>query len=404
MSELILIALVLVGIIAFALLSQRIERSFLTLPMVFAGLGWAISAAGGAVVPMEGAHDVIHTLAEITLVIVLFADASRVRLADLGRSYGLPLRMLLIGMPLTILLGTLVAHWVSPAAPWALALLVAAILTPTDAALGQAVVSSPSVPLRLRQSINVESGLNDGFAVPVIIVAALWSATATGTPIHDAPDNLYLFTAMQVVLGPLAGIAVGWVFAMLLDQAVDGGHITPVSQGVAFLCAAPLAFVLAEAIGGNGLIASFLAGLVFGNSFRNDAHFIEEFMEGEGQLLTIFTFLIFGAVLVPLGLEHATWRTVVLAILYLTVIRMIPIWVSLAGSGLSAYDKVFLGWFGPRGLASILFALLIYERFPVPGVEEILACVVLTVMLSIVLHGVTANPMAARFREEAPDG
>ena len=149
--------------------------------------------------------------------------------------------------------------------------------------------------------------------------------------------------------------------------------------------------------GGNGLIAAFVGGLVFGNSLKSSADFIEEFMESEGQLLTIFTFLIFGAVMVPFGIEHAPWKTLVLAILFLSVIRMLPIWLSLTGSGLSPYEKLFLGWFGPRGLASILFALLFLERFEIPGGDEILACVVLTVMLCIVLHGILANPMAARF-------
>ncbi len=401
MLELHHLVILLGGIIAFALLSRRIEKSMLTLPIIFTAFGWAIGQGGVELVSKEAAPEVIHTIAEITLIIVLFADASRLKLSELGQNRALPTRMLLIGMPLTILFGTLVAQWVSPEAHWALPLLVAAILTPTDAALGQAVVNSPSVPSRLRQAIAVESGLNDGLAVPIIIVAALLAAEATQTHVHDAPDDLLQFAILQISLGPLVGAAVGWLFAKLLDWAVDGDHVTPVSQGLGFLCAAPLAFVAAEAVGGNGLIAAFIAGLAFGNTFRNDAHFIEEFMEGEGQLLTIFTFLIFGAILVPAGLEHASWKTVALAIMYLTVIRMVPIWISLAGAGLASYDKLFLGWFGPRGLASILFALLILEKFPVPGSDEILACVVLTVMLSIVLHGVSATPLAQRFARGA---
>ena len=164
-----------------------------------------------------------------------------------------------------------------------------------------------------------------------------------------------------------------------------------------FLALAFLIYLVAETVGGNGFIAVFLGGLTFGNQLRHDTTFIEEFMESEGQLLTIATFLIFGAVMVPLALSHASWKTVALALMYLSVIRMIPIWISLTGLGLSAYEKTFLGWFGPRGLASILFALLIYDQYPIPGSDEILACVVLTVMISVVLHGVSAQPMAQRF-------
>ncbi len=406
MLELYQIAIILVGVIVYAVLSRRLEASVFTLPMVFTLFGWLIGQGGIELVPMAAEHEVIQLFAEITLVLVLFSDASRVKLRELMQNYALPARMLLIGMPLTILLGTLVAHWVSPDAPWMVALFIAAVLTPTDAALGQSVVSSPNVPLRLRQSINVESGLNDGLALPVVMIAAIVSAEMAGIVVEGVPENVVLFTLKQVTLGPLTGVGLGYLLARILDASIKARFITTSCQGIYFLIAAFLAFVTAELVGGNGLIAAFVGGLVFGNTLKSSADFIEEFMEGEGQLLTIFTFLIFGAVMVPLGIEHATWKTGVLAILYLSVIRMLPIWLSLTGSGLKSYEKIFLGWFGPRGLASILFALLFLERFHIPGGDEILACVVLTVMLSIVLHGVSANPMSARFARsgDAPKG
>jgi NhaP-type Na+/H+ or K+/H+ antiporter len=405
MLELYQIAIILVGVIVYAVLSRRLEVSIFTLPMVFTLFGWLIGQGGIELVPMAAEHEVIQLFAEITLVLVLFSDASRVKLRELMQNYVLPARMLLIGMPLTILLGTLVAHWVSPDAPWMVALFIAAVLTPTDAALGQSVVSSPNVPLRLRQSINVESGLNDGLALPVVMIAAIVSAEMAGIVVEGVPENVMLFTLKQVTLGPLTGVGLGYLLARILDASIKARFITTSCQGIYFLIAAFLAFVTAELVGGNGLIAAFVGGLVFGNTLKSSADFIEEFMESEGQLLTIFTFLIFGAVMVPLGIEHATWKTVVLAILYLSVIRMLPIWLSLTGSGLKSYEKIFLGWFGPRGLASILFALLFLERFHIPGGDEILACVVLTVMLSIVLHGVSANPMSARFERsgDAPE-
>ena len=406
MLEMYQIAIILVGVIVYAVLSRRLEASVFTLPMVFTLFVWLIGQGGIELVPMGAEHEVIQLFAEITLVLVLFSDASRVKLRELMQNYALPARMLLIGMPLTILLGSLVAQWVSPDVPWIVALFIAAVLTPTDAALGQSVVSSPSVPLRLRQSINVESGLNDGLALPVVMIAAIVSAEMAGIVVEGVPENVVLFTLKQVILGPLIGVGLGYLLARILDASIKARFITTSCQGIYFLIAAFLAFVTAELVGGNGLIAAFVGGLVFGNTLKCSTDFIEEFMESEGQLLTIFTFLIFGAVMVPLGIEHATWKTVVLAILYLSVIRMLPIWLSLAGTGLKSYEKIFLGWFGPRGLASILFALLFLERFHIPGGDEILACVVLTVMLSIVLHGVSANPMSARFarRGDATEG
>ena len=394
--------LIVVAVIAiYCLFSRKIEASIITLPMIFAGLGLLLGQLGLNLVDEHVEREVVHTLAEITLILVLFADASRVKGQSLRMSSGIPVRMLLIGMPLTILLGTLVARWVSPEASWALAFLVAAILTPTDAALGQSVVTNKNVPDRIGQTINVESGLNDGLALPVVLIAAIFAAGAQGMSEGmgngHAPDNIALFAALQVILGPIAGIVVGFLAAKGLDIAVKRDWATEVAQGLYMLSVAVIAFFGAELIGGNGFISAFVAGLVFGNTSKSPVTYIHEFMEGEGQILTLLTFLVFGAVLAPIGFEHANIKTVVLAILFLTVVRMLPIWLSLTGSGLSSYEKLFLGWFGPRGLASILFALLVLEEFNIPGGDEIAACVVLTVLLSIVAHGLTANPLSNVF-------
>jgi NhaP-type Na+/H+ or K+/H+ antiporter len=393
------ILIVLGTVAAYALVSRRIESSIVTLPMIFTGLGLALGGLGLDLVPMGLGHQVIHVIAEITLVLVLFSDASSVKRETLsGSNVTIPVRMLLIGMPLTVLVGTLVARWVSPDQPWALALLVAAILTPTDAALGQSVVTSPSVPKRIGQSINVESGLNDGLALPIVLVAAIFAAEAAGSKGEGAPDNIAVFALLQITLGPLVGAAVGYGAARLLDLAVTRNAATVVAQGLYFVSTAFVAYFGAELVGGNGFIAAFAGGLVFGNTLRAPSVFIREFMEGEGQLLTMATFLIFGSVLAPIGLAHASWKTLALALLFLTVVRMLPVWLSLAGLKLSNYEKLFLGWFGPRGLASILFALLVLEAYPIPGSEELVACVVLTVLLSIILHGMTATPLSNLFK------
>ena len=391
------ILIILACAAAYALLSRRIEASIVTLPMIFTSLGLILGEVGLDLAPMNIGHDVIHLIAEVTLILLLFSDAAGIRYQSLSGNVAIPARMLLLGMPLTILFGTAIAWWVSPDQPWALALLVAAILTPTDAALGQSVVTSPSVPKRIGQSINVESGLNDGLALPVVLIAAILAAGAMGVEGDDVPENIAAFTLLQITLGPVVGVSIAFGAARLLDVAVERKAITLVAQGLYFLVVAFFIFFAAEAIGGNGFIAAFVGGLVFGNTLRAPSMFIREFMEGEGQLLTLLTFLIFGAVLAPVGLEHANWKTATLALLFLTVVRVLPIWLSLAGTGLSLYEKLFLGWFGPRGLASILFALLVLDRFPIPGADELVACVVLTVLMSIVLHGLTATPLSKRF-------
>ncbi|WP_206613593.1 cation:proton antiporter [Parahaliea mediterranea] len=403
MNNLLTIGLVCLGIIAYALASRRLDRALVTLPMVFVALGYALAQLGmGGGLSMD--TTALHVFAEVTLVLVLFTDAASVHFRSARHSLGIPARMLLLGMPLTIALGSLVAWWAAPGVPLVMAVLLAAILTPTDAALGQAIMASPQVPQRLREAINIESGLNDGLAVPVIMASAVLAAGATGTAFHGAPDNMVRFIILQLLLGPLTGAVVGWLLARLLDRALEQGWVSGPGRAIAVLAGAILCFTLAEYLGGNGFIAAFIGGLVLGNTLRAERAFIFEFMEGEGQVLTMLTFTLFGALLLPIGLAHASWQSVLLALAFLTVVRMLPIWLSLAGSGLNPLYKLSLGWFGPRGLASILFLLLIDEQFNLPGFEDIMACVVMAVLLSIVAHGVTANPVARYIGRRYPAG
>ncbi|GAB5432782.1 MAG: cation:proton antiporter [Epibacterium sp.] len=392
-----LILLVLLAFALYSLFSKRIDRSVLTLPILFAGLGFLLSKPLSEVIPAGLIHEGKAGLAEVTLILVLFSDASHVRLRSLARGWQYPTRMLVIGLPLTIASGTAVAFWLNPSSGLAVALLTAAVLTPTDAALGQAVVNSPDVPDRLAQTINVESGLNDGLVLPFVLTGAILASGFAGEA-HTA--GLALEALIEVILGPLAGIAVGWVAARAMDWAQNRDLMQEAAGAVVFLVTAFAAYLFAVLIHGNGFIAAFVAGMVFGNSYRHNIHFISEFMEGAGQLLTMAAFLVFGAFLLPDGLAHAGVSTLVLALLFLTVVRMGPILLSLIGSGLPTGEKLFLGWFGPRGLASILFTLLMMDQFDIPNEEELLACVSLTVGLSILLHGITSTPLASWISQE----
>jgi NhaP-type Na+/H+ or K+/H+ antiporter len=302
--------------------------------------------------------------------------------------------MLAIGLPLVIVAGTLLATQIFPAFSLWEAALLAAILAPTDAALGQSVVAAKAVPIRIRQAINVESGLNDGIALPAVLLLAALAGTGHGT---NETGDWVRFGLMQVTLGPLAGIIVGYIGARLLDTAAARGWATMPFQGIGILSLAALTYVVAEQMGGNGFIAAFVGGMVFGNTIRNPCDFLFEFMETEGQLLMLITFLIFGAAMLPEGLAHLEPAHVAYALLSLTVIRMVPVAISLLGTGLRLPSHLFLGWFGPRGLASILFVLLILEESAVPHREEILSVTVITVALSAVLHGLTAAPFARRY-------
>ena len=391
--DLISVAIVAAGLLVFSLVSGRLDGTVLTPPIAFIAFGFVIGAGGFAVTDLDPGHAGVHLIAEVTLVLVLFTDAARIDLGSLRRDHNVPQRMLVVGLPLTMLLGGLFAAWVFPDFSWWEAFLLAALLAPTDAALGQAVVSAKSVPSRIRQAINVESGLNDGIALPaVLLFAALAGAEQEAT----AGDWLTI-AALQITLGPLIGGVVGFIGARCIDSAAERGWAGQAFQGIGILALALYCFALSELAGGNGFIAAFIGGMVFGNSVRNPCTFLFEFMETEGQLLTLVTFLIFGATLLPEGLHHIDGTTLVYAILSLTVIRMLPIALSLLGTGLRGPTVVFLGWFGPRGLASILFLLLILEDTVVQHRREIFAVTILTVTLSALLHGITSGPFSRLF-------
>lgn len=388
------LAAVTATILGYGLLSRKAEHSIVTAPMVFVALGLLLSTGPLGGFEIEPGGEMIRLLAELTLVVVLFTDASRIHLDCLRRERSLPLRLLGVGLPLTIAAGVIVALLVFPGLAIWEAILLAAILAPTDAALGQAVVSSPLVPVRIRQTLNVESGLNDGVVLPLILVAASMAGAREQTG-----DLAYWlnFAGLQVVLGPLVGITVGYFGGRLVQRATRAGWMTDPFQRLALLGIAGLAFSGAELIGGNGFIAAFVAGITLANSAPSVCECLYEFGEAEGQLLTLLVFLFFGAVMVPEAVSLWDGRALLYAALSLTLIRMLPVALSLVGAGLRSATVGFLGWFGPRGLASILFALLVVEEGRLESGEMLQSIVLLTVLLSTFAHGITAYPFARRY-------
>jgi NhaP-type Na+/H+ or K+/H+ antiporter len=388
------LALVAFALLLFGAVSKKAERSPLTPPIFFVLVGLAMSPRALGWLDLDVNGSVIHALAELTLVLVLFTDASRIDLACLRREESLPARLLGIGLPLTILAGFAAALALLPGIEPSEALLLAAVLAPTDAALGQAVVSNPRVPVRIRQSLNVESGLNDGIALPVVLVFA----SLAGAREEAGGVGYWLgFAALAVTLGPLVGVLVGWAGGRLVEHGTRAGWITRAFEQLAALGLALLAFSVAELVGGNGFIAAFAAGLTVGNVARSVCPCLHEFGEAEGQLLTLLVFLVFGGVMVPMALPLLDARAFAYALASLTIVRMVPVALALLGTGLRPASVAFLGWFGPRGLASILFALLVVEEGRLESGPFLVAVVVLTVLLSTLLHGITAYPLARRY-------
>ena len=380
------------SILVFGAVSGRLESSPITPPMFFTLIGFLVSTAGIEVLPEMIQSEAIMIVAELALVVILFTDASRINLSLLRTHHKIPLRLLSIGLPLTIVLGIVVTAFLFPELGIWNAAILAAILAPTDAALGQAVVSLKRVPVLIRQAINVESGLNDGIAVPVILIF-LWCA---GAEVGGEGSGYWIaFISQQLILGPLIGIAIGWFGGKTITTCRKRGWMTDEFQRLALIALALAAYSIAHYVDGNGFIAAFAAGLTLGNLHRPVVDKLHKFAEAEGQLLSMVVFLLFGAIMLPHAFNHlgeiqGPW--ILYAILSLTLIRMIPVSISLFGMKLGLWTHVFLGWFGPRGIASTIFALIVLEQSGLPYSETIFCIVVLVVLCSIVLHGLTAWP------------
>jgi len=386
-------ALIALLFLAFALGSRKLSGSILTGPMLFAGFGFLIGPQVLGWVDLEISNHVIHTIAEVTLVIVLFTDAASTDFTLFRRSGNLPLRMLLIGMPLAVALGTLAALGLFPG--WSLweAALLAAILTPTDAALGQAVTENEAIPERIRNAIGTESGLNDGLALPLVVLFAALAAGASS----DGAGYWLEFAGSQIVLGPLVGVAIGYAGGRLVGLADEHEWMAEWAEGIAAMAIALGAFMLAEAVHGNGFLAAFAGGLAFGKGLGRRCRFLYEFQQTEAHMLVLITFTLVGAMLLPAAMQHLTLNCFIFSIFALTLMRMLPIALSLTGLKLGLHTIAFLGWFGPRGLASVLFLLMVMQSTDLARESELLAAVALTVTLSILLHGITAAPWARRY-------
>ena len=375
--------------VSYTLVAKRLSATIITAPMLF--LGFGVLIAWLKLMPAHEAKELLHVVAELALIILLFLDAAQINLRALRTHYSWPMRMLLIGLPLSILFGTLFLWpFLGEELSFVAIALLAAILAPTDAALGQAVVTNLDVPERVRRGLTVESGLNDGLALPAILLFASLAAEA----MNNDGQNWLLFGVLQIGLGPLVGAVSGHIGGLMFLAAKRRKMTSQHIEGIGAIALACAAYLLAGEVGGNGFIAAFIAGLFFGNTVKGECPFIYEFTEDEGQMLTWGAFFLIGLALVPEATQHLDLRTLGLILLSLFVIRPLAIWISLSGSEALPQTRLFFGWFGPRGLATALFALLIVEQIDPELGETILHFAINTVWISAILHGVSAVPAA----------
>jgi sodium/hydrogen antiporter len=388
------IVILLVIAVTFAVLAGRLDRWSVSAPMVFVASGWALGPDGAGVLDLSLDSEVVLTFTEITLAALLFADATSVPLRALERDAGIPGRLLAVGLPLTIVMGTLLGSVLAPELGWAGAALLASVLAPTDAALGMAVVSDRAVPVRIRRALNIESGLNDGIATPFVMVflAALLSEEGLeqGSWVLDAAIELGLAVLVAAIVGGIGG----W----LLSIGSRRGWTSGVSEQLGVLALAVLAYVGAVHLGGNGFVAAFSAGLIFG-AVGKPRHEAIGFTEDASLFASFLVWVVFGASFVgPVLAGPVDASAIVYALLSLTLVRMAPVALGLVGTGFGGRTVVFMGWFGPRGLASVVFTLIAVEGLGEDVVTlPMFEIATWTILLSVVLHGLTARPLAATY-------
>jgi NhaP-type Na+/H+ or K+/H+ antiporter len=381
-------------VLVFGAVSRRLELSVVSPAMFFVAAGLLLGNKGLDWIDLSVDGHLVRTLAEITLTLVLFSDASRIDLEAARREYALPARLLGIGLPLTIAAGCVLGVAVFGGLTWSEALVLAIILAPTDAALGQAVVTNLRLPSRIRQGLNVESGLNDGICVPLLFIALAAAGAERGS---FSAAHAARIVVEEIGYGLLGGAIAGLAGALVLRFAVPRGLIDGGWLKIVPVATAALAYGVADPLGGSGFIAAFVAGLLFGALYRPSGGEVTDLLDDLGQLANAVTFVVFGAAIVGPALAGLTWTAAGYAVLSLTVVRMLPVAVSLLGTHARPPTTGYLGWFGPRGLASIVFVVLTVEGSNLPHANTVVVAVVFTIVLSVYAHGLSARPLTDRY-------
>lgn len=388
-------ALIAAFVVLYGVVSKKLDSTIISGPMIFVIFGFLLSGSVTGLITSKD-HTLINIIANLTLILVLFSDASRISLGLFRREQDLPKRLLGIGLPLTIFVGVFAGLFLFTGIPLWQAAILATILAPTDAALAQAVINSERVPGRIRQALNVESGLNDGICFPILLLFIYLADTSGGV----RPASYWIqFITFQLILGPLAGTVVGYVGGKAVLWGTKSKWMSGNYQRLSGLALAVTAYFVADLLGGNGFMSAFFAGLIFGHVARKVSGPIYDFGEAEGQLFILLTFMLFGAVMVPDALGGISWRYILYAIISLSVIRIIPVAISLIGKGLSTPSLLYMGWFGPRGAASILYVLIVVDKHDFSAENIIFNVTAITVLLSVFLHGLTAVPGANAYAE-----
>jgi len=387
------IVVLLALVVIYTILEHTLGRIWISMPMFFVIAGAIVGPNGLGWISFGMEASNVKMLTELTLALLLFADAATLDFNQVKDDAKLPGRLLLIGFPLTVLLGALIAFLLFPTEKLGFALLVGAILAPTDAALGSPIFNNPRVPVRIRQALNVESGLNDGLATPLVTLFIALTLEELG---GVGQGHWLLSAASEIAIAVGAGITLGLAGGWLFAQAVRKKWTTSVARQIGNPALALLVFFVAKQSGGNGFVAVFVGGILFGFITRNVLHDAIEYTEITGTFLSLFVWTIFGSVIAIPLLQNFVPLALLYAILSLTVVRMIPMAISLIGMRMRKDTTLMMGWLGPRGLASVVFLIMAYEAAYKANmqIDLLVTSVGWTILLSVLLHGASALPLA----------
>ncbi|MDH3977469.1 MAG: cation:proton antiporter [Gammaproteobacteria bacterium] len=386
------LAIVAAFVFFYSLSSGGLEKTLFSGAIVYTAFGFILGPLGLGVLNLSVGMEGLRLLAELSLALLLFSDAANANLLELKRSFRIPEKLLLIGLPLIILLGFSVGVLIFDGLSLLEIAIIATILAPTDAALGKQVVTNLAVPGNIREGLNVESGFNDGICVPILLIFLAIETSAGGN--GEAGVLALALVTEAIGTGVAVGIGFTYISVQLLRLVAERGWLTETWQQLPVPALAVTCFATAQVLGGSGFIACFVGGMLFGILAEAHKHKLLLAAEGTGDTLALITWVVFGAAVVGRSIDVLSWQVIAYALLSLTVIRMLPVFLVLMGSNLRTDEKLFIGWFGPRGLASIVFGLIVIEE-SLPGGRTISVTVVCTILLSIILHGITANPLVA---------
>ena len=381
--------LVFGGLLAVAAaLSGVMRGTVLSASVLSVGLGIALAEAD--VVNVDANDTAIVHLVELALVLTLFSDGMFVERELLRRHWSPVTRAIVLAMPITLVLLALVAHGLFGELSWAEAFLLAAVLTPTDPVVTSAVVTAQRVPAEVRHTLNLESGLNDGLALPFVLFFLILAA-----PGGDAGTEATKLLG-EAAYGALVGVVIG-VVGGRLHHHLPGGGLTPRYEGIYALGFGLFAFGFADVTVGNGLVAAYVAGIAMGAAEEDVPEAFVEFSENVSTILQVITFFVFGALIVATGYDGEVWRLALFILFALLVARPLAVLLSFVRERLSPPLKLFIAWFGPKGVASMLFALFVLKS-DVGNGSLIFDIASFTILVSIAAHGLT-DTVGARWVE-----